>query len=91
MRCSPPLILETPHLRAARALAALLLGIREGHAGLEADIRRAGRRLHALPLPPDEWALARSRLRNARCYLRAGERGAARFEIRLLRPLAAGN
>lgn len=38
----------------------------------------------ALPLASDEFALACRRLENARRYLSAGERGAARYELQLL-------
>jgi hypothetical protein len=41
--------------------------------------------LEALPLTTAEFATARNRLENARSYLEAGERGAARYELRLLR------
>jgi hypothetical protein len=41
--------------------------------------------LEALPLDSTEFSLAWNRLANARHYLESGERGAARFELRLLR------
>jgi hypothetical protein len=41
--------------------------------------------LEALPLTTAENAIVRNRLNNARGYLQAGERGAARYELRLLR------
>jgi hypothetical protein len=41
--------------------------------------------LEALPLTTAEFATARNRLENARSYLECGERGAARYELRLLR------
>jgi hypothetical protein len=40
--------------------------------------------LEALPLATAEAAVMRHRLANARSYLEAGERGAARYELRLL-------
>jgi hypothetical protein len=40
--------------------------------------------LEALPLNTEEAGAARNRLANARSYLEAGERGAARYELRLL-------
>jgi hypothetical protein len=40
--------------------------------------------LEALPLATEEAAVMRNRLANARSYLEAGERGAARYELRLL-------
>src|SRR5262245_16991170 len=40
--------------------------------------------LEALPLATDEAAVMRNRLANAQSYLEAGERGAARYELRLL-------
>ncbi len=47
--------------------------------------REAREALEALPLTTVEIATARNRLENARSYLEAGERGAARYELRLLR------
>jgi hypothetical protein len=46
------------------------------------EVRQA---LEALPLTTAEIATARNRLDNARNYGEAGERGAARYELRLLR------
>jgi hypothetical protein len=40
--------------------------------------------LEAMPLPTDEFALARCRLDNARRYLQYNERGAAQYELRLM-------
>jgi hypothetical protein len=41
--------------------------------------------LEALPLDSVEFSLAKNRLANAEHYLKVGEYGAARFELRLLR------
>jgi hypothetical protein len=41
--------------------------------------------LEVLPLTTAEFVTARNRLENARSYPEAGERGAARYELRLLR------
>jgi hypothetical protein len=41
--------------------------------------------LEALPLATEEAAVMRNRLTNSQNYLEAGERGAARYELRLLR------
>lgn len=38
----------------------------------------------ALPLSSEHYGQARNRLRNADCYVRSGERCAARFELKLL-------
>ena len=46
-----------------------------------ADLRAL---LESLPLATDEFALAARRLQNADRYLRSRERGAARYELRLL-------
>jgi hypothetical protein len=40
--------------------------------------------LEALPLATEEAAVMRNRLANVRNYREAGERGAARYELRLL-------
>ena len=40
--------------------------------------------LEALPLATEEAAVTRNRFANAQNYLEAGERGAARYELRLL-------
>ena len=40
--------------------------------------------IESFPLPTAQFALAMNRLNNARNYFVAGERGAARFELRLL-------
>jgi len=45
---------------------------------------RVRARLEALPLPTGAFSLAVCRLDNARTYLRAGETGAAAYELRLL-------
>jgi hypothetical protein len=50
-----------------------------------AEFQEAHEVLEALPLTTAEFATARNRLNNARSYLEAGERGAARYELRLLR------
>ncbi len=47
--------------------------------------------LSALPLNTDEFALAGNRLRNAAKYLKSGERGAARYELKLLSRKLARN
>jgi hypothetical protein len=44
----------------------------------------ARKALEALPLATEEAAVLRNRLANAQSYLDAGERGAARYELRLL-------
>jgi hypothetical protein len=44
----------------------------------------AHKALEALPLATEEAAVMRNRLANARSYLEAGERGAARYELRRL-------
>jgi hypothetical protein len=44
----------------------------------------AHKALEALPLATEEAAVMRNRLANAQSYLAAGERGAARYELRLL-------
>lgn len=46
------------------------------------DVARAA--LDALPLTTGEAGVMRNRLANAQNYLQAGERGAARYELRLL-------
>ena len=40
--------------------------------------------LESLPLSTSEYGLAASRLNNARRYLESSERGAARYELRLV-------
>jgi len=44
----------------------------------------AHKALEALPLATEEAAVTHNRFANARNYLEAGERGAARYELRLL-------
>ena len=44
----------------------------------------AHKTLEALPLATEEAAVMRNRLANAQNYLETGERGAARYELRLL-------
>jgi hypothetical protein len=44
----------------------------------------ARKALEALPLATEDAAVMRNRLANAQNYLEAGERGAARYELRLL-------
>src|SRR4029077_2092075 len=57
----------------------------------DADFNEARLALECLPLSTDEFATAINRLANARSYLQAGERGAARFELlQLLRSLETG-
>ena len=41
--------------------------------------------LEALQLDTADFSLAVNRLANAQCYLKSGEHGAARYELRLLR------
>jgi hypothetical protein len=50
-----------------------------------AEFHEAHQALEALPLTTAEFATARNRLNNARSYLEARERGAALYELRLLR------
>jgi hypothetical protein len=56
-----------------------------GTSWADAEFDRAQVALECLPLTRDEFSTATNRLANARTYLQAGEEGAARFELRLLR------
>jgi hypothetical protein len=76
--------------RAARCVATVLVRVCRGCC-TESLLGRVRARLEALPLSTGAFALAVCRLDNARTYLRAGETGAAAFELRLLLgSLAAG-
>jgi hypothetical protein len=54
------------------------------YCGPVVDFGRIRRLLEALPLASAEFSVAVNRLANARHYLRDGEYGAARYELRLL-------
>lgn len=56
-----------------------------GAGGLAAEFQEAHEALEALPLTTAQFATARNRLESARSYLDTGERGAALYELRLLR------
>jgi hypothetical protein len=62
-----------------------LLGRPAGHPTSAACWEPLRLLLEALPLDSTEFGLAVNRLANARRYLEAGEDGAARYELRLLR------
>jgi hypothetical protein len=84
------LTVQEQYYRAARAVAAVLVRVCRGSCP-EPLLDRVRARLEILPLPTAAFALAVRRLDNARTYLRAGESGAAAFELRLLlTSLAAG-
>jgi hypothetical protein len=70
----------------ARAVACLegLIAQVASHTPSASDFGKARTTLEALPLDTEEAATARNRLDNARSYSEAGERGAARYELRLL-------
>jgi hypothetical protein len=69
--------------RTVDCLDRLAARVRSGKARV-ADFRQARAALAWLPLSAAEFALAVSRLENARHYLLAGEQGAAGYELRLL-------
>jgi hypothetical protein len=71
------------YARAARAVATVLMRVCQGSCP-EPLLGVVRGRLEALPLPTEAFALAVRRLDNARTYLRAGETGAATYELRLL-------
>ena len=52
---------------------------------LTTEFQEAQEALEALPLDTTAFGLAVNRLANARRYLKSGEHGAARYELRLLR------
>jgi len=56
-------------------------GPNDDNVGETADLQRV---MEALPLSTDEFGLATNRLRNASRYLRSHERGAARYELKML-------
>jgi hypothetical protein len=90
MSTSNSLAVQERYYRAACAVAAVLVRVCRGCCP-EPLLGRVRTRLEALPLPTGAFALAVRRLDNARTYLRAGETGAAVFELRLLLgSLAAG-
>jgi hypothetical protein len=79
-------ILESLRVQFDKALQRLLDAVQAKQAtgdGLD-NLRRA---LESLPLSSEEFATAVNHLDNAGRYLAAGECGAARFELRLLRSL----
>ena len=83
MLTSHSLAVQERYYRAARAVAAVLVRVCRGSCP-EPLLGRVRARLETLPLPTGAFALAVRRLDNARTYLRAGETGAAAFELRLL-------
>ena len=77
-------ILESLHVHFRLAVERLLKEVaseRRPVTGFE-QVRQV---LEALPLSSEEHCVAGNRLANAQRYLHAGEPGAARFELRLLR------
>ncbi len=70
----------------AHAVACLehLIAEVASHTPSASDFGKARRALEALPLNTEEAATARNCLNNVRSYSEAGERGAARYELRLL-------
>jgi hypothetical protein len=62
-----------------------LLGQAAGNSDPVTGFPLARQALEALPLTTAEFGLAVNRLANAERYLQAGERGAACFELNLLR------
>jgi hypothetical protein len=64
-------------------LDALLMGV-TNHSASAADFAIARLALESLPLTTAAVAIARNRLDNAWAYLRAGEHGAAGYELGLL-------
>jgi hypothetical protein len=91
MSTSNSLAAQERYYRAARAVAAVLVRVCRGSCP-ERLLGRVRALLEALPLSTGAFALAVRRLDNARTYMRAGETGAAVFELRLLLgSLAAGN
>jgi hypothetical protein len=54
---------------------------------LTEELQQINDLLQTLPLPTDEYCVACSRLTNAWRYLQAAERGAANWELNLLRQL----
>ena len=83
MLTSNSLVVQERYYRAARAVAAVLVRVCRGSCP-EPLLGRVRARLEALPLPTGAFSLAVCRLDNARTYLRAGETGAAAYELRLL-------
>ncbi len=61
----------------------------ERHDALE-QILVIDRLAQSLPLAADQFATVKCRLKNAHRYLRSDERGAARYELRLLLGVLAG-
>ena len=75
--------LEQIYSHATACLDALIDQASSGTPPAESwDVARKA--LEALPLATEEAAVMRNRLANAQSYLEAGERGAARYELRLL-------
>ena len=69
--------------RAKDLIQALLDRVQSGECP-DTEFTEARVGLECLPLTRDEFATATNRLANARSYLRDGECGAARFELRML-------
>jgi hypothetical protein len=78
-----PTTLEQIHSQANACLDTLIKQV-SSDAPPADSWNRAHKALEALPLTTEEAAVMRNRLANARNYLEAGERGAARYELRLL-------
>jgi hypothetical protein len=75
---------ESVRTRACQVLDGLLSPSPRS-ASLFTALSEIHRLLEALPLGTAEFGLAVNRISNAQSYLRSGEPGAARFELRLLR------
>jgi hypothetical protein len=69
--------------RAKDLIQALLDRVQSGEC-LDTEFTEARVGLECLPLTRDEFATATNRLASARSYVIRGERGAARFELRML-------
>ena len=81
------LTIEDIFRQATRTLESLLAQLdqnAESNGDNGDDIVELQRLLEALPLSTEEFGLATNRLRNTSRYLRSQERGAARYELKML-------
>lgn len=83
-RSTLPLADTAGRFREAADCALRLAAAAANHEARVAEFIEAETLMSALPIPADEFAAARCRLRNALQYYEGGESGAANFELRLL-------
>ena len=74
---------ETIRQELSQTVAGVLKMIERGKTALE-KLQEVRELLESIPLSSGEYCVAQNRLQNAHRYLVSDERGAARFELRML-------